>query len=289
MFETQELKDILGNLKVIDKATKEVNSLVNGLSLEERLLYLYGLVRAMQIEGEIHPEQKDYIHIVIKSLEVDASILESFAGFEQSLDLNEETIQEFFFTFKRKPIAQLFLFDVLILIRKGDNYKENDKSVVDMVTEKLEVIKGTYNDSIEPFFRTLKTKPIPKIFSFEDLITKLQDSGVTEHEKSLIDTMAERLEVPQELYRAILNICDLPVSLEKDNIKIEINTSFLQPIFQAMLNRGDIDIIDNVVFHGGEEFPLSGVGMEYSLWSRSINIVENLVLLEYPFRNKYLS
>lgn len=144
---------MLDILDIINEATKEANSFENhaakDLTLEERLLYLQGLALVMNADGEIHPEEKEYIRILIKSFEMDESILESFVEFAQRPD--KDTVQAFFRAFKRRPIAQLFLFDALMMTRRDDSVDEREKAVVDKIAEQLEVLKGTYQDIYDLF------------------------------------------------------------------------------------------------------------------------------------------
>lgn len=144
---------MLDILDVINEATKEANSFENHaakeLTLEERLLYLQGLALVMNADGEIHPEEKEYIRILIKSFDMDESILESFVEFAEQPD--KDTIQAFFRAFRRRPIAQLFLFDALMMTRRDDKIDEREKAVVDKIAEQLEVLKGTYQDIYDLF------------------------------------------------------------------------------------------------------------------------------------------
>ncbi|MCA2452360.1 TerB family tellurite resistance protein [Vibrio alginolyticus] len=144
---------MLDILDVINEATKEANSFENhaakNLTLEERLLYLQGLALVMNADGDIHPEEKEYLRILIKSFEMDESILESFVEFAQRPD--KDTVQAFFRTFRRRPIAQLFLFDALMMTRRDDFVDEREKAVVDKIAEQLEVLKGTYQDIFDLF------------------------------------------------------------------------------------------------------------------------------------------
>ncbi|ENV2992063.1 TerB family tellurite resistance protein [Vibrio vulnificus] len=144
---------MLDILDIINDATKEANSFENhaakNLTLEERILYLQGLALVMNADGEIHPEEKEYIRILIKSFEMDEAILESFVEFAQRPD--KDTVQAFFRTFRRRPIAQLFLFDALMMTRRDDIIDEKEKAVVDKIAEQLEVLKGTYQDIFDLF------------------------------------------------------------------------------------------------------------------------------------------
>jgi len=140
-------------LDIINEATKEANSFENhaakSLSLEERLLYLQGLALVMNADSEIHEDEKEYIRILIKSFDMDESLLETFVEFAQAPD--KDTVQAFFKTFRRRQIAQLFLFDALMMSRRDGNGCEREQAVIDKIAEQLEVLKGTYSDIYDLF------------------------------------------------------------------------------------------------------------------------------------------
>ncbi len=148
--------DILSTIK---EAAKENNAFENHaakeLSLEERLLYLQGLALIMNADGEMHEDEKNYLLILVKSLELDESIIDSCIEFANQPDKN--IVQSILKYFKRKPIAQLFLFDAfMISVRDGD-ISVSEKNVIDELASQFEVPKGTYRDIFD-FFCHVKNK-----------------------------------------------------------------------------------------------------------------------------------
>ena len=137
----------------ICEATKEANSFENHpvkeLSLEEQILYLNGIALVMNADGNIDENQKEYVRILIKSFEMDESCLDDMVAFAQSPD--KDTIQAFFRTFRRKPIAQLFLFDAYMMSHRDDQLHEKEIAVIDKMAEQLEVLKGIKRNIFDMF------------------------------------------------------------------------------------------------------------------------------------------
>ena len=140
-------------LDFLEDATREADAFehhpARELSLEERLLYLNGLALVMNADGHVDDEEKEYLRILIKSFEMDEATLDSFVEFAQSPD--KDTVQAFFRTFRRKPIAQLFLFDALMMTRRDGKVAEKEIAVVNKIAEQLEILKGTQNDIFDLF------------------------------------------------------------------------------------------------------------------------------------------
>lgn len=140
-------------LNLIKEAAKESSAFENhaakGLALEDRLLYLQGLALVMNANGEIHREEKDYLLILIKSFDLDESLLESCIDFANQPD--KSTIQSVLKCFKRKPIAQLFLFDALMISDRDGAISEEEKEVIDELAFQFEVAKGIYQDIFDLF------------------------------------------------------------------------------------------------------------------------------------------
>lgn len=140
-------------LDMLNEATKEADAFeahpARELSLEERLLYLNGLAIVMNADGNIDEEEKEYIRILIKSFEMDEGTLASFVEFAQAPD--KDTIQAFFRTFRRKPIAQLFLFDALMMTRRDGKVEDKEVAVVNKIADQLEILKGTQQDIFDLF------------------------------------------------------------------------------------------------------------------------------------------
>jgi uncharacterized tellurite resistance protein B-like protein len=140
-------------IDIIEEATKEADAFENHpvkeLSIAEQILYLNGLGLVMNADGEIHNSETEYLRILIKSIGLDESILQEVIKFSTSPD--KDTVQEFFQCFKRKPINQLFLFDALAVTRRDGKVDEKETKVVNVIADKLEILKGTQKDIFDLF------------------------------------------------------------------------------------------------------------------------------------------
>lgn len=264
---------MLDILDVINEATKEANSFENHaakeLALEERLLYLQGLALVMNADGEIHPEEKEYIRILIKSFDMDESILESFVDFAEQPD--KDTIQAFFRAFRRRPIAQLFLFDALMMTRRDDKIDEREKAVVDKIAEQLEVLKGTYQD-VYDLFCHIKNKDWDEsaLYFSSHLLNP-------EHFKHLLDYF--EVDFKEVLDRTIslrkdrvLRILKerLSPDFDENNPSLNIYNENLIPLFQAGINRGEVKVINGVIqLPEFGEFKLIDLGIKYDKESKA--------------------
>lgn len=275
---------MLDILDVINEATKEANSFENHaakeLTLEERILYLQGLAIVMNADGDIHPEEKEYIRILIKSFEMDESILESFVEFSQQPD--KDTVQAFFRTFRRRSIAQLFLFDALMMTRRDDNIDEREKAVVDKIAEQLEVLKGTYQD-IYDLFCHIKNKDWDEsalYFSSHllnpDYFKHLLDYFEVDVDEVLARTVALRKD-------RILRILKdrLTPDLDKNNPSLNIYNENLIPLFQTGIDRGEVKVINDVIqLPEFGEFNLSDLGIGYNKENKECYITESRLVNE---------
>ncbi|WP_350587224.1 TerB family tellurite resistance protein [Pseudoalteromonas sp. 3-MNA-CIBAN-0064] len=140
-------------LDVINDATKEADAFEGhpaaDFTMEEQLLYLNGLALVMNADGHIDDTEKEYIRILIKSMSLDESILDDMVTFAKSPD--KDTVQAFFRTFRRRPVAQLFLFDALMMTRRDGKVEDKEKAVVDKIADQLEILKGTQQDIFDLF------------------------------------------------------------------------------------------------------------------------------------------
>ncbi|WP_339690262.1 TerB family tellurite resistance protein [uncultured Pseudoalteromonas sp.] len=140
-------------LDVINDATKEADAFEGhpaaDFTMEEQLLYLNGLALVMNADGHIDDSEKEYIRILIKSMNLDQSILDDMVTFAKAPD--KDTVQAFFRTFRRRPVAQLFLFDALMMTRRDGKVEDKEKAVVDKIADQLEILKGTQQDIFDLF------------------------------------------------------------------------------------------------------------------------------------------
>ncbi|HCH0716078.1 TPA: hypothetical protein NKO89_000044 [Vibrio parahaemolyticus] len=282
---------MLDILDVINEATKEANSFENhaakDLTLEERLLYLQGLALVMNADGEIHAEEKEYIRILIKSFEMDESILESFVEFAQHPD--KDTVQAFFRTFRRRPIAQLFLFDALMMTRRDDSVDEREKSVVDKIAEQLEVLKGTYQDIFELFCH-LKNKDWDEssVFFSSHLLNPNHFKHLLDYyEVDFDDLMIRTNEIRKD--KLIRIVADRLNFVFSDTIKIELKTDIIIPMLQQMLDRGELIVSnDTVLFSDGSSLKLEDEGIKYDLEGKFFHSSVSTLITASILNSKFL-
>lgn len=291
-------------LDIINDATKEANSFENhaakSLSLEERLLYLQGLALVMNADSEIHEDEKEYIRILIKSFDMDDSMLDAFVEFAQAPD--KDTVQAFFKTFRRRQIAQLFLFDALMMSRRDGNGCEREQAVIDKIAEQLEVLKGTYSD-IYDLFCHIKNKNWDEsaLYFSSHLLNP-------EHFKHLLDYFEvdfdELMEKTGELrkHRLAANINNTLSSVNSDlvewgsvtNIQGEyqnitmtrcrsghVTAAVILPWLQSQLDKGVINILNDEVLKADISFGLlKNINIKFNRESLSfeLNCLEDAVI-----------
>ncbi|HCE2668638.1 TPA: TerB family tellurite resistance protein [Vibrio parahaemolyticus] len=273
---------MLDILDVINEATKEANSFENhaakDLTLEERLLYLQGLALVMNADGEIHPEEKEYIRILIKSFEMDESILESSVEFAQRPD--KDTVQAFFRTFRRRPIAQLFLFDALMMTRRDDSVNEREKAVVDKIAEQLEVRKGTYRDIFDLFCH-IKNKDWEDsaLYFSSHLLSKSSFAHLLDYYDVDYDDLVSRTERLRTKRLLAIFMDRLQKPSERTELKIEINNEIILPIIQASIDRGDVSVFMNTItLLNGEEVELSETGFCFDQENKELYIEKEVYI-----------
>ncbi|ELA9388324.1 hypothetical protein HJ120_04275 [Vibrio parahaemolyticus] len=287
---------MLDILDIINEATKEANSFENhaakDLSLEERLLYLQGIALVMNADGVIHHEEKEFIRILIKSFEMDESILESVVEFAQCPD--KDTVQAFFRTFRRRPISQLFLFDALVMTRRDENVDEREKAVVDKIAEQLEVLKGTYQDIFDLFCH-IKNKDWEEssLYFSSHLLNPEYFRHLLDYYEVDFEDLLERTKNIRN--KRVLEIFKSRVkSLSESNeMKITLNNDVVLPIIQSGIDRGEVKVfMGKIIFPEEKECELSTVGFGYLQESKSLylanaeNISDRIII---SFVSNYLN
>lgn len=289
---------MLDILDVINEATKEANSFENHaakeLTLEERVLYLQGLALVMNADGEIHAEEKEYIRILIKSFEMDESSLDSFVEFAQRPD--KDTVQAFFRTFRRRPIAQLFLFDALMMTRRDDSVDEREKAVVDKIAEQLEVLKGTYQDIFDLFCH-IKNKDWeesalyfssyllnPEHFKhlldyFEVDYDELMNNSVKLRKRKIFRKLKNKEKISFKEFSFSKISYDLKRYdgyVSEERIKIKFPLQIVIPFIQSLIDKKRITIDNNALYFDNVELlsDYSSLGLIYNQESKGISIME---------------
>jgi len=279
----------------ISDATKEADAFENHpakeLSLEERLLYLQGLALVMNADKNIHDEEKEYLRILIKSLEMDEkSILEMCIDFAQAPD--KDTIQAFFRAFRRKPIAQLFLFDAIMMSRRDGIAHENETKVLDKIAEQLEILKGTQKDIYDLFCHIKNRNWQESALYFDSFLLNPKHFKhlLAYHEVDFDALMLETAEIRQsrlgEALRAKFTVelewvplkyerGELPenitsITRQAINLKEMLSIETLLPYLQSRLDRGELRVNNGEVYFTatakegeGEFFSLSQSCLAY--------------------------
>ncbi|MCA0936654.1 TerB family tellurite resistance protein [Vibrio alginolyticus] len=276
---------MLDILSAIKEAAKESNAFENHpakeLSLEERLLYLQGLALVMNSDGEIHPEETDYLLILIRSLDLDESVLESCIEFSKQPDKN--TIQSILKTFRRKPIAQLFIFDALMLSYRDGQISESEKEVIDELALQFEVIKGTYSD-IYDLFCHIKNKNwegSALYFNTHLLNHKFFNHILDYYEVDLDEVSKHAKEISKK--KIIINI--------KDKVREGVSNEVLLPFFQSKIDRGQASVQSGVLIIPEVKYvKLSSLKLGYDQISKCLYIdsyilVKDIVVLNYFYNS----
>jgi uncharacterized tellurite resistance protein B-like protein len=146
-------------LDKVEEATTESDTFESHpgreFSIEEQFLYLNGLALVINADGHIDDTEKEYIRLLIKSVGMNESSLENMMNFAKSPD--KDTEQAFFRTFRRRPIAQLFLFDALMVTHRDGKLHKKEIFVVNKMADQLEIDKDTQKD-IHTLFCFIKNR-----------------------------------------------------------------------------------------------------------------------------------
>ncbi|GAA4650177.1 hypothetical protein GCM10023116_24600 [Kistimonas scapharcae] len=255
-------------LELIHEATKEANSFANhpakALPLEERLLYLNGLSLVMNADADIDEGEKEYIRILVKSFDLDESCLNDVVGFGQAPD--KDTIQAFFRTFRRKPLAQLFLFDAYMMGMRDGLLQDKERAVIDKIAEQLEVLKGTQRDIFDLFCH-IKNKNWTEssLYFSSHLLNPRHFQHLLEYYEVDLDDLLKKTEklrqdrLKERLY-SDLNMEWIPLTytntdclpeqteITKDFVGFTATYGIILPYVQSMLDRDELRVNNNNVY-----------------------------------------
>jgi len=288
-------------LDAISEATTEANAFADhagkALPLEERILYLQGLSLVMNADNDIHAEEKEYLRILIKSFDMDESILDSCLEFANAPD--KDTIQAFFRAFRRKPIAQLFLFDAYVMMGRDGDSHEKEVNVINKIVEQLEILKGTQQDIYDLFCHIKNRNWQESALYFDSFLLNkkyfnhLLDYYEVSMDYLLAETKKIRRNRVSDIFVKKLGLHDIKwgeltyemglsefKSVSTSPIKIELSYDIVIPFIQYLLNKGVVRVNANKrsieTLNGIEVVDLSSNKVEYNQEDISINLMEGI-------------
>ncbi|XNJ85055.1 TerB family tellurite resistance protein [Vibrio cyclitrophicus] len=157
-------------LNAINTAAKNMilfdNHAAKQLPLEDKLLYLQSLALVMNADQKIHEEEKEYLKILIRSFEIDESILDILEEF--SLNPDQDTIQCILKAFMKRDISITLLFDMFMIANSDGNISDREMSVIRSLCLHFKLDINQFS-KINMFFCSMSIKP-----NFDDLFL-LQD------------------------------------------------------------------------------------------------------------------
>lgn len=268
-------------LDVINEATKEADAFEGhpaaDFTMEEQLLYLNGLALVMNADGHIDDTEKEYIRILIKSMSLDESILDDMVSFAKAPD--KDTVQAFFRTFRRRPVAQLFLFDALMMTRRDGKVEDKEKAVVNKIADQLEILKGTQQDIFDLFchIKNRNWQESALYFSSHLLNPDHFKHLLAYHEVEFDALMAETAEIRT---KRLLEVMSGKMSPAKagENIKPTLDQEIIIPLLQAELDRGNAIVVNDILtLYNNEEkkIKLSDIGLTWCKESLALYSKEN--------------
>jgi len=264
-------------LDVIEEATKEADAFehhpVIELEMEEQVLYLNGLALVMNADGHIDDTEKEYIRILIKSIGLGESVLDVMVAFATAPD--KDTVQAFFRAFRRKPIAQLFLFDALMMTRRDGKVEDKEMAVVNKIANQLEILKGTQQDIFDLFchIKNRNWQESALYFSSHLLNPNHFKHLLAYHEVVLDELMAETIDIRAARLLAALKD-KMPEPEAGENVKPKLNSEIVLPMLQAEIDRGNAEVVNNQLTIKDSksfwELDLSSIGFEWNKESASL-------------------
>lgn len=256
-------------LDVINDATKEADAFEGhpaaDFTMEEQLLYLNGLALVMNADGHIDDTEKEYIRILIKSMSLDESILDDMVTFAKAPD--KDTVQAFFRTFRRRPVAQLFLFDALMMTRRDGKVEDKEKAVVDKIADQLEILKGTQQDIFDLFchIKNRNWQESALYFSSHLLNPDHFKHLLAYHEVEFDALMAETKMIRAKRLLQVMSE-KMPSAKVGENIKPTLDQEIIIPLLQAELDRGNAIVVNEILtLYNDEEkkIKLSDIGLTW--------------------------
>ncbi|HCH0716079.1 TPA: TerB family tellurite resistance protein [Vibrio parahaemolyticus] len=270
-------------LNSIKEAAKESNAFENhaakDLPLEDRLLYLQGLALVMNADGEIHREEKDYLLILIKSFDLDESLLESCIDFANQPD--KSTIQSVLKCFKRKPIAQLFLFDALMISYRDGDISEQEKEVIDELAFQFEVAKGIYQDIFDLFcyIKNRNWQDAALYFSIH-----LLNPDYFNHIFNYYDVSLEQVSKQSQKTSKRKVLASIKSKLDEG-----ISNDVILPFLQSKIDKKEASVKNGTfILHDLDDFKLSTINVIFDKLNETLKIDSPVLIKKTSIVNYFL-
>ncbi|MEZ8204627.1 TerB family tellurite resistance protein [Vibrio splendidus] len=270
-------------LQSIKEAAKESTAFENhaakNLPLEDRLLYLQGLALVMNADGEIHKEEKEYLLILIKSFDLDESILESCIDFASQPD--KSTIQSILKCFKRKPIAQLFLFDALMISYRDGDISEQEKEVIDELAFQFEVAKGIYQDIFDLFcyIKNRNWQDATLYFSINLLNPDHFNHIFNYYDVSLEQVLKQNNKTSKRKILACIN----------NKLENGISNEVILPFLQAKIDKKEASVKNGIfILSDLDDFKLSTININFDKLSETLHIDSSVLIQQTPIVNYFI-
>lgn len=139
------MASILDMVKKVEKVDFIPNHPVLKENLETKIHYLNGLALMMNVDEEIHESEKNFLSSLIKSFELDASMLKQFVDFAEKPD--NDAVNEFFKTLSDNDnVKQIFMMDAILLTEKDGKVHEKEKELLDVYFNKFSFTKKQINN-----------------------------------------------------------------------------------------------------------------------------------------------
>jgi len=281
-------------LDVIEDATKEADAFENHpvreLNMEEQVLYLNGLALVMNADGHIDDSEKEYTRILIKSIGLDESSLDDMVNFANAPD--KDTVQAFFRTFRRRPIAQLFLFDALMMTRRDGKVEDKEVAVVNKIADQLEILKGTQQDIFDLFchIKNRNWQESALYFSSHLLNPEHFKHLLAYHEVEFDELMAETTDIRRTRLLDVLKN-KMPKAEAGENVKPKLDAEIVLPMLQAEVDRGNALVVNNQLTIKDDdsfgELDLASIGFEWDKETLSFYSKENIEISSLKIIQKF--
>jgi len=129
--------------KVNAKKLKFKNHPCIGFDIETKIHYLNGLVLVVNENNGISKKEKDYLSLLINSLDMNSDLLDDIIEFSQNPE--EELIAEIFEVIAENEIKYIFLIDSLMMAYHDTNYAESEKNLILQYCNILDIDEDKFN------------------------------------------------------------------------------------------------------------------------------------------------